>query len=274
VKEIIAALDNSLAAKPVLTTALALGDLLGAQVIPVHVSLDGARVAAGTAENAGLKLQVRRGPIVEQLFDQARGEEVVALVLGTHGSPGDRRPLGSTAVAIATSVQKPVVVVPPDARTPGALRRVLIPIERGVSASLTPQAIIELAQGAELDVVVLHVHEPTALPAFTDQPQHEQSEWTREFVRRYCPWGIGAVRLEVRIGSADEVVPRFAEQERADIIAFGWAQELAEGRAPIIRATLSRGKVPVMLVPVDVPILDVARISEEESWSSLRSSRV
>jgi nucleotide-binding universal stress UspA family protein len=274
VRKIIAALDNSLAAKPVMTTALALGDLLGAQVIPVHVALDGTRVAAGTAENAGLKLQVVRGPIVEQLLEQARPEEVVALVLGTHGTPGDRRPLGGTAVAIATSLRKPVVVVPPDTRTTRVLQRALIPIESGLSASLTPQAIVELAQGTELDVVVLHVHEPTSLPAFTDQPQHEQSDWAREFVRRYCPWGVGAVQLEVRVGSADELVPLLAEQERADIIALGWAQELAEGRAPVVRAALARGKVPVMLVPVGVPATDVAPITNEESWSNLPSSRV
>jgi nucleotide-binding universal stress UspA family protein len=274
VRRIIAALDNSLAAKPVLTTALALGDLLGAEATPVHVALDGARVAASTAENAGLKLQVLRGPIVEQLLEQARREEVVALVLGTHGTPGDRRPLGSNAIAIATSLQKPVVVVPPDTRTTGVLQRALIPIESGLSASFTPRAIVELAQGAELEVVVLHVHEPESLPAFTDQPQHEQPAWAREFVRRYCPWGIGAVRLEVRIGSADELVPRVAEQARVDIIALGWAQELAEGRAPIVRAALARGKVPVMLVPVGVPAAEIAPIAKEESWSSLPSSRV
>lgn len=273
-RTIIAALDNSLAAKPVLTTARALADLLGAETIAVHVALDGARVARNTAENAGLPLQVLRGPVVEHLLDRARTEEVVALVLGTHGTPGDRRPLGSTAVSIATSLQKPVVVVPPDTRTAGALRRALIPIERGLSGSLVPQAIIELTQGTELEVVVLHVHEPTSLPAFTDQPQHEHPAWAREFVRRYCPWGVGSVRLEVRIGCADEIVPLVAEEERVDIIALGWAQELAEGRAPIVRAALARGKVPVMLVPVGVPVVDVAPIAKEESWSSSPSSRV
>jgi nucleotide-binding universal stress UspA family protein len=274
VKNIIAALDNSLAAKPVLTTAVALAELFGAEVTPVHVTTDGARVARSISESAGLTLQTLRGPIVEQLLDQARPDEVAALVLGTHGTPGDRRPLGSTAVAIATSLQKPVVVVPPDARTSGALHRALIPIESGLSASLTPRAIVELAQGTELEVVVLHVHQPAALPAFTDQPQHEHSAWAREFVRRYCPWGIGAVRLEVRIGSPDELVPLVAEQERVDIIALGWAQELAEGRAPIVRAALARGKLPVMLVPVSVPAADVAPIAKEELWSSLPSSPV
>lgn len=272
-RKIIAALDNSLAAKPVLTTALALADLFGGEVTPVQVRLDGARVARSIADSAGLTLQTLRGPIVEQLLDQARPEEVVAFVLGTHGTLGDRRPLGNTAVAIATSLQKPVVVVPPDTRTSGGLHRALIPIESGLSASLTPRAIVELAQGTELEVVVLHVHEPSSLPAFTDQPQHEHPAWAREFVRRYCPWGIGAVRLEVRTGSADELVPLVAEQEHVDIIALGWAQELAEGRAPIVRAALARAKVPVMLVPVAVAVsaADVVATTKEESWSSLPS---
>jgi nucleotide-binding universal stress UspA family protein len=272
--EVIAALDNSLAAKPVLSTALALADLLDAEVTPVHVAVDGARVARNTAERAGLTLRTLRGPVVEQLLDQAKPDHVTALVLGARATPGDRRPLGSTAIAIATTLRKPVVIVPPDTRTTGALHRVLIPIESGLSASLTPRAIVALTQGTELEVVVLHVHEPASLPAFTDQPQHEHSAWAREFLHRYCPWGIGAVRLEVRIGSADELVPLVAEQESVDIIALGWAQELAEGRAAIVRAALTRAKVPVMLVPVGALTADVAPIKREESWSNSPSLRV
>jgi hypothetical protein len=151
------------------------------------------------------------------------------------------------------------------------LKRLLIPIESGVSASLTPKAVVELAQGSSLEVVVVHVREPTALPAFSDQPQHEQAAWSREFLRRYCPWGIGSVRLEVRIGNADELVPLVADEASVDIIALGWSQELAEGRAPIVRASLSRGKLPVMLVPVEVPSARAQPVAKEESWSSSQS---
>lgn len=272
--EVIAALDNSLAAKPVLTAALALGSVLGAEVTPVHVQIDGARVAQSTAESAGLTLRSLRGPVVEQLLDRAGREAVAALVLGARNTPGDSRPLGSTAFAIATNLRKPVVVVSPDART-GTLSRVLVPIESGVSASLTPRAIVELARGTELEVVVLHVHAPESLPAFTDQPQHEQADWSREFVRRYCPWGIGGVALEVRTGSVEELVPLVADQTSADIVALGWAQELAEGRAPIVRAALTRAKLPVMLVPVGVPAAGRGSIARKEArWSSLQSLRV
>ena len=90
------------------------------------------------------------------------------------------------------------------------------------------------------------------IPPFTDQPQHEHSAWATEFVARYCPWGVGSVQLEVRIGRAEELVPRVAAESGCDLIALGWAQELAPGRAPVVRAALERSHRPVMLVPVRV----------------------
>jgi hypothetical protein len=249
-KKVIAALDNSIASKPVLTTALALGELLGAEVAPVHVAVDGVRVAAAVAEGAKLPLRIVHGSVVERLLDEAGAGDVAAVVLGARGTPGDRRPLGSTALAVATLLPSPVVVVPPDAVPRTTLRRVLVPVEGDVSQTLTPRAIVELARGRELGVVVLHVHEAVSLPAFTDQPQHEQSAWAREFLRRYCPWGVGSVQLEVRVGRSDVLVPLVAEDTRVDLIALGWAQELADDRAPVVRAALERGGLPVMLVPV------------------------
>lgn len=247
---VLAALDNSLADKPVLTTAVALGDALGATVEPIHVATDGGRVAHGEAEAAGLPLSVLRGPVIETLLVQGARVDVSALVLGARGTPGARRPLGSTALAIATTLPKPVVVVPPDATPAAAFRRVLVPIEGRLSGTLTPRAIIDVARGAALEVVVLHVHDPADLPAFTDQPQHEQDAWAQEFLRRYCPWGIGTVRLEVRVGRPEDVLPLVAEQTQTDLVALGWGQELAEDRAPVVRAVLARGRTPVLLVPV------------------------
>ena len=63
--------------------------------------------------------------------------------------------------------------------------------------------------------------------AFTDQPQHEVSAWTREFIQRYCPWGIGTLQLETRVGRIGELVPLVAEQCECDLIALGWSQQLS-----------------------------------------------
>jgi nucleotide-binding universal stress UspA family protein len=262
--KVIAALDNSLAAQPVLATALAFAKMLGADVEAVHVPTDHARVARSVARAAGLELRLLPGPVVERLSEVAEDEQVAGLVLGARGTPAGRRPLGGTALALATSISKPVVVVPPDARPRDELRRVLVPVEGTRSAALTPRAIIRLAAQEELDVVVLHVREEDALPAFTDQPQHEQRAWDAEFLRRYCPWGIGRVRLELRLGRAEDVVPLVAAEEDVDVIALAWAQELAEGRAAVVRSALMRGGRPVLLVPVDVGAESVRPIGSRE----------
>jgi nucleotide-binding universal stress UspA family protein len=250
--KVIAALDNSLAATPVLTTALALGKLLDASVEPFHIKTNGDRVARNAAEAAGLVLHSVTGSVVERLTEVAASDETAAVVLGARATPAGPRPLGSTALAVATSLAKPIVVVPPDAVPARVFRQVLVPVEAGVSSALTPRAIIEVAFGSELDVVVLHVHDEASLPAFTDQPQHEQSAWGHEFLRRYCPWGIENVRLEVRAGRCEQLLSAVAEETNADLIALGWAQELAADRAPVVRATLERSHRPVMLVPVAV----------------------
>jgi nucleotide-binding universal stress UspA family protein len=269
--KVIAALDTSMAAQPVLLSALSLGRALGAEVEAVHVSEDGDRVARDAADGEHVPLRVAQGPVLEALVDAAGAEDVLALVVGARGSPFGRKPLGGTALAVATSVAKPVLVVPPDARRPGQLGRVLVPLE--ARRTHAPQAIIALARGTELEVLVLHVFEEESLPLFTDQPQHEHPAHVDEFLRRHCPWGIESSRLEVRVGRSDELVPLVAEQADVDLIALGWAQELGPNRAPIVRAALSRARVPVLLVPVQAAADEGAFVhTREEAWSSSPSS--
>jgi hypothetical protein len=109
---------------------------------------------------------------------------------------------------------------------------VLVPLEASLSAALAPRAIFELAREATIEAVALHVYEEDSLPAFTDQPQHEQLAWAQEFLARYCPTGLGSVRLETRVGCTDELVPLVADECGCDLVALGWSQELAPGRAP------------------------------------------
>ncbi len=251
---ILAALDNSLAASPALALARALAPLLGSEVDAIHVVDDGEDTARQAAQAAGLPLHTVRGPPVKALVHAGMDSDVVAMVIGARATAAGPRPLGSTALAVATSLPKPVVVVPPDASVTGGIRRVLVPIEGERSASLIPRTIIELAESAELDVIALYVLEAGSLPAFTDQPQHERQAWTEEFVRRYCRWRTGSLRLETRVGPPEDLVPMVAEQVDADLIALGWAQELGPGRAPIVRAVLERGHRPVLLVPVTLPV--------------------
>jgi nucleotide-binding universal stress UspA family protein len=269
VKRVIAALDNSLAARGVLATAGALARVFGAEVDAVHVGDEPDRLASSAATAAAIELRKLTGSIVPALVEAAEAEDVVALVVGTRRLPLGGRPVGATALELITSLLKPVVVVPPDAAWSGALRRVLVPLEGTPSTSLAPKALIELAQDASVEIVVLHVHDAATLPAFTDQPQHQARAWGEEFVARYCPWGVGNVRVELRVGRREEEILAAASETESDLIALGWAQELATGRAPVVREVLERGRIPVLLVPVHL----AAQAADErrESWNSLRS---
>ena len=249
-KKVLAALDNSLACAPVLAVARSLAVLLDAEVEALHVRVDGDRTARNAAEAAGAAFRTVTGPVVDRLAEAGGEADVVAVAIGARGSSAGPRALGGTAAAVATALAKPVAIVPPDAAPPAALRRVLVPLEGSRSTSLAPRAIVELACGAELDVVALHIHDVESIPAFTDQPQHEQPAWAREFLERYCPWGLGTVRLETRVGRIGEIVPLVAEESRCDLIALGWSRRLSHDRAPVVRETLARARVPVLLVPV------------------------
>jgi nucleotide-binding universal stress UspA family protein len=273
--KVIAALDNSIAAAPVLGTAVAFAKLLGTDVEPIHVLEDGRRTPEAVAGAADLPLRTLTGRPVEALVDAAGADDVVALVLGARRTPAGARPVGATAFAVMQSLAKPLVVVPPDTVHAGDLRSVLVPLEGTVSTSLAPRSIFKVARAARLDVVVVNVRGEESLPAFTDQPQHETSAWGHEFLARYCPWGIGSVRLDMRVGVPEQEILRAAEENHVDLIALGWSQELAGNRAPIVRSVLERGRVPVLLIPVRVVDPDaVPPTKREESWKSSPSLRV
>ena len=110
-------------------------------------------------------------------------------------------------------------------------------------------------------MVALHVHDEDSIPAFTDQPQHEQSGVdATSSSRRYCPWGLGACGSRRASAGSASSFPLVAEECGCDLIALGWSRELSRGRAPVVRETLARSHRPVLLVPVQlVAALDDAQ---------------
>jgi nucleotide-binding universal stress UspA family protein len=246
---VLAALDDSPTAAAVLAVARRLGLILGASVRGVHVVTGEARIPEWLTA-ADVPVLVARGDdVVDQLVAAGTDKDVVAVVIGARGRPRNGRPLGGTAVGVATALAKPVAVVPPQTDPDAGLHRVLVPLEGTMPTSMAPRSLIELAPGAGLEVVALHVLEPEMLPLFTDQPQHEQMAWAREFLHRYCRWGIGVVQLVTRVGRTSELVAEAAREAGADLIVLGWSQELAKGHAPVVRAVLEQVSVPVVLVP-------------------------
>jgi hypothetical protein len=249
-KKVLAALDNNLASKSVLASAQAFAALLDSEVEALHVQTNGLRTVRSMAAAAGVPLQTMTGPVVEGLVAAGEADGVVALAIGARGTSASSKPLGGRAAAVATALTKPVLIVPPAADASKTFRRVLVPLEGSLSSSLAPRGLFALRGGAEIDVVALHIHDEDSIPPFTDQPQHEMSAWTHEFVQRYCPWGIGAVQLETRVGRTGELVPLVADECGCDLIALGWSRDLSSDRAPVVHETIQRSRLPVLLVPV------------------------
>jgi len=251
-RTVLAAIDGGLAARPVLAAARALGTVLGADPVALHVQVDGLSTPRTLAVRAGVPLRVLRGHVPTRLIQAGAADDVAALVIGARGIAVAPRALGATALAVATTLAKPVVVVPPDAEPRSAFKRVLVPLEGNASTSLAPRSLIELAPDQGLDVVALHIMGPDTIPSFVDQAQHEQAAWAREFMARYCPWGIDVVDFETRVGRREELIAEAARECDCDLIALGWSQAFTEGHAHVVRATLERSRLPVVLIPVPV----------------------
>jgi nucleotide-binding universal stress UspA family protein len=247
---VIAAIDNSMAAKPVLEIAGAVARFFDATLEAVHVRQNGFETARRAAEEVGVPLRLLDGPTVEALAGAARPADVKAVVVGTRDTPAGARPAGRTALQVIAALSKPVVVVPPLCETPQRLQRVLLPLEGTAQTSLAPAAMLELAHDADVDVDVLHVHDEASLPLFTDQPQHETPAWTEEFVARYCPYGLRSVNVELRVGRPEEEILRVMGESDVDLLALGWNQSLLPGRGAVVREVLARASTPVLLIPV------------------------
>src|SRR5262245_44364170 len=114
-KKVLAAIDDSLAALPVISTARAPARIFEARVEGVHVEAEGEPAPEHAAEAAGIPFRVLSGPVVDRLVEAGESEDVVALAIGARGTRDGRRPLGGTAAAVATRLRKPVAVVPPQA---------------------------------------------------------------------------------------------------------------------------------------------------------------
>jgi nucleotide-binding universal stress UspA family protein len=247
VRKVIAAIDNSAAARPVLAMGRAVSSALAATLEVVHVIEDSDDTARASAEAAGAPLRALSGDPVEQLAEVIAEDDVVALVVGARGRLGSPRPAGHLAVALAGRSDKPVVVVPPDAHPPDRLRKVLVAMEGTPGKARALQRTMELSTDAGLEIVVVHVDEE--IPSFTDQVQHETEAYAQEFFARHV-LGAPQARLELRIGVPAAEVLGAIESLQAELVAVGWPHSADPSRGVVAREILDRSPVPVLLVAV------------------------
>ncbi len=245
---VLAAIDDSAAARPVLATAQAIAGLWHARVEAFHVGDDGGRTAEAAARAVDVGMRVETGDVVARLVEAASDAGVAAVVVGARARPGGRRPAGHVAAELITRCDKPVIVVPPEAPTAGQLRRMLVALEGTTRTSVALQPAIDLGRGHGVEVTIVHVDDETSIPLFSDQPQHETDAFATEFLARYAPTGE-PLSIELRVGEPAEQVLATCDETAADMVVMAWSCSLGPGRARFVRYVLEHAAIPVMLVP-------------------------
>ena len=179
------------------------------------------------------------------------------------------RPLGTTALDLTTSGETPVVVVPPQYLARARVARILVPLSGSLEAARAPRRIVELAASERGRARVLHVHDITSLPLFTDQLQHEAHAWAEEFLARYVPGGSGAraLRRADRFARRRGARGRGRGRRRPDRARVG--RLLDAGRAPVVRALLARARHSP-----SSPCTSATDRKGSPAWTASRSSHV
>jgi nucleotide-binding universal stress UspA family protein len=249
---ILAAIDNSAAARPVLETAIEIGRLLDADVEAVHVAEDGAGTAHALAAQVGVPLRLVTVAPVSSVIDELDADDVVLAVVGARGLPGGARPAGHIAIAVVERVTKPVIVVPPEASAPGAggIRHVLVPINGDPSSADATARALRLLGRSGVEVTTLHVFEPNETPLFLDRPGRDMELWSEELLARF--FAEPGTPMVLRTGDVGQSVLDEAAGRHVDMIALGWSQSFSGGHARTVREILSRSRIPVLLLPVGV----------------------
>lgn len=248
---VLAAIDDSAAARCVLSAAGNLAALFDADVEALHVVEEPPRAtAAAAAAAAGVVFRETAGDAVDRIVEESKAPGVIAIVVGCRSLEAGPA-VGHVAIEVVKAVDKPVLAVPPSVPEPHPVQRILVPLDgTGATTSALREVLEEVHHDNGPELVAVHVFEPDSLPRFGDQLTHEVEAWSEEFLDRYSPVGPGRLRLELRVGMPADVLRSVAEEVGADLVAVGWARDLSAGRASIVRALLRSSPVPVLLLPV------------------------
>jgi hypothetical protein len=255
---VVAAVDDSVAAGPVVAAALALAPLLGSTVEAVHVGEPEGRTARQCAEQAGVPFRTIPGEPFGRLVELA-SDGVTAVVVGTRDRPAAEGLVGHLALALADALPRPLLVVPPQCAPAERIRRVLVALEGSPGRAKPLRHALQVVAGADLDLTVVHVETEGAVPSFSESAAYETAEFAQEYLRRYWPDAPKA-RLALPIGSAADEILALADDVRPDLLVAGWPQGSSAEHGHVVREVLRRSRHPVLLVAV-LPLPPVPRRS-------------
>ena len=207
------------------------------------------RSALAAAHANGVRVHHRQGEVVPQLLEAIASPHVFGAVMGARTFIAGPRPAGSTALQVLRATSKPAVFVPPEVAPHSRFvpRRLLVPVDGSPEVS---DALFDMERyfrpDATVDVVVLYVLDGLT-PAMVDHPEHDLSDWGREFVHRYFP---GERRsFEWRTGDPGSAVVDVAKQSASDLVVLCFGGDIDVGHGAVLREVLARSQIPVLVLP-------------------------
>ena len=270
---VLVALDGSPAAANALPVAHGIAAQLGATVEILHVRgvASGARADEAPMGQPGPDDAAVRelcGDPVAAILDAASDPSVALLVMTTHGrtiEPG--RGLGRVAEAVVAAVDRPILLVRPEAPPRSAdkpIRKMLAPLDGAPSTHQALKPITTLAARLRAGIDLLYVADAgqappgeagtMTVPRYVDQPQHEWPQWATEAIARFTlalADGPADVPLHVYLAAGDvgDEVVRFASAHDEDAIALVRQSHLETGHGRVLRAILDHAPCSILLAP-------------------------
>jgi len=256
---VVAVLDSSAAARPVLEVAQRIGEMTESRVEAVHVRSDplkSVETPESLAARNEVPFQVLDGTVEPEILRTMDRADVLVGVIGARATTGGRRPVGRTTLHVIARMNKPVVVVPPDLIAPGSFRRLLVPLEGTEESSQPVLDRLGPLLRSDVEVVVLHVFTDVTQPAMLDRPLRDLQMMGREFLTRHYPHAAG---IEFRPGPVAMRVAEVSQEQSIDLIVLSWSQDISAERARVVREVLSASALPVLLLPAPPSNVDVTK---------------
>jgi nucleotide-binding universal stress UspA family protein len=197
--------------------------------------VDALQPAHETLTRAGFtpELVVRLGHAPQVIPDEALRRDADAIIMGTRGhGPLGGFALGSVALRVAQSAERPVVLVRPESRLPEALgsdARIVVPVDGSEEATRAAASIGRCANLlGRIHIDLLHFQPPlTVLEAIVPPHRDALSYWSGREAEDAVSRASDALRasgvehqIHVLAGDPAAGIAQFAHDRAADLIAM------------------------------------------------------
>lgn len=217
------------------------------------------KLAEETTNSKGVKVKtlIRRGKVYEEIQDAAEELKCSFIVMGTNGSVGLKRFIGSNALRVVREAPCPVITIKGQEHRPGC-KNIVLPLDLSKQTKEKVRNAIEFATlfGSTIHLITVLSTDDE----FIVNKLKRQMKQVHEHIREH---NISCT-LEFILGDdiAEEVI-RFAEKNKSDLIMIMTQQEANWTDLMFISSAAQQ-----IINGTDIPVLSIKPIERKDTTSS------